>query len=60
MNYKHNEHIKIMDNKFEAERTVQSLKNLGYNARVVKRHFAKGSANYDVVYSKKEKKLVKV
>ena len=60
MNYKDNEHIKIMDNKFEAERTVQLLKNLGYNARVVRRHFAEGSANYDVVYSKKSKKLVKI
>ena len=58
MNYKHYEHIKIVDNKWEAKRIAQSLKNLGYKARVVRRHFAEGSANYDVVYSK-EKRMVK-
>ena len=54
MNYKHNEHIKIVDNKWEAKRIAQSLKNLGYKARVVRRHFGEGSANYDVVYSKEK------
>ena len=59
MNYKHDENIKIVDNKWEAKRIAESLKNLGYRVRVVRRHFAEGSANYDVVYSK-HKKLVKV
>lgn len=59
MNYKHYEHIKIVDNKHEANRIAQSLKNLGYKARVVRRHFAEGSANYDVVYSK-HRRLVRV
>ena len=59
MNYKHYEHVKIVDNKWEAKRIAQSRKNLGYKARVVRRHFEEGSVNYDVVYSK-HKKLVKV
>lgn len=58
MNYKHYEHIKIVDSKAEAKHIAQSLKNLGFKARVVQRHFAEGSANYDVVYSKK--RIVKV
>lgn len=55
MRYNHDEHIKIMYNKFEARLMAKKLKNLGFKARVVKRHFAEGSANYDVVYSKCKK-----
>ena len=51
--------LSIYGKKREAKRIAQSLKNLGYKARVVKRHFAEDSANYDLVYST-EKKLIKV
>lgn len=46
-----------MNSKFKAERMVRLLKNLGYNARIVKRHFTEGSANYDAVYTKRNRRM---